>query len=176
MHLKKYDARLFGMGDSLVSISTGAIGAFCKDLQKRGWLESKRLLPPRSNKKSDHYHLPTVDPTNILKVARYLTGKMPKYVLESDYGGFLLEEAVVPCVEGTLDQKLDFSMENRLKEICGSSPSALRQVFDPGIINAVGRIADARGNNEPLIEYLVSYLEALRIVDIAEGRFIRCIK
>lgn len=171
--LSEYDVHFFGRGYSRARISTGAIGSFCRDLRNKGWLESKKLRPPRYKDLSEHYYLPIDNVENILKVARYLTAKMPRKVLESDYGDFLLDVAIVPYAEVILGQELKPSSVERLKEVCACSPSALRLLLDPGINDALDRIAHEMGHYEPMFEYLIDYLDALRLTDIAEGRHIR---
>lgn len=171
--MKKHEIHFFGRGCSRAGISIGAIGSLCEDLRRRGWLESTLIRPPRYKGLSHHYHLPTENHENVLKVARYLATKMPRSVLESDYGDFLIDSVVTSYTEGILNLDLDHSSRETLKEVCGSSPSALKILLDPGINDALDRICHSMGYYRPAFECLVDYLHAARLTDIAEGKNIR---
>jgi hypothetical protein len=155
-----------------VSVSHTWVQNVCEEMEKKGFLESIRIKPPRYKTKTPHYRLPVKDNAKMLNVATLLLQKCPLAFLESDYGHDIVNQHVVPIAEKALGKSLTKDEMEDVKAACGGSPSALSRILDPSLDDALNRSASVLERGAPSVETLLEYLDAAFRLDIADAKWV----
>jgi hypothetical protein len=155
-----------------VSVSHTWVQRVCEEMEKKGFLESIRVIPPRYKTKTPHYRLQVKDNAKMLNVVILLLQKCPLMLLESSYGRMIVDRLVVPRAEKVLGTSLTKDEMEDIKAICESSPSALSRMLDPNLEMALNRLASLLKHGAPSVNTLVEYLDSAFQLDIADARWV----
>ncbi|MDD3398250.1 MAG: hypothetical protein PHW93_01435 [Candidatus Methanomethylophilaceae archaeon] len=163
-----------GQEADFVEPSRPAVSDACQVLLADGMLESIQARPPRSSSvtRTPHYHLPSSDPKKVMKTIAYLLKNTDFLLINSRYGQTVALGAVMEHLLGVLDAfdiKLTSEEYEALRTIVSESPASMRRILSDRFVPSLMRVAGYREDNKAMVEALIIYLKAARIMDIADG-------
>jgi hypothetical protein len=139
-------------------VSSGMVSEFCRELEKKGFVESKMAKPPRRKNKTTHYSLPIKDEEKMLKVTQLFLDRAGMIYLRSKYSRKFIDEHLIRLIKKEFKCNINAEQSTVIKQICYKSPSALKRALNPWLDNQIQAMVD-RMDAKPSAELLIQYLE-----------------
>lgn len=154
--------------------SVPSVSKACRHLLEKEVLEAIETRPPRSSigKRTPHYRLPVNDQVKVRKATELLLHAVGPSLINSTYAKNA-SKAVQAHLKSVLDDygiKLTKDERNKIVKIISDSPEAMKRALDRRLISSLARLSEGNEGNQAVVDVLIDYLSAARIIDIADDK------
>ena len=159
-------------GVAKTSVCHRQVRRICNELKDKGYLESEKLMPPRSGRATSHYRLSEEDHNHARRTIAMLLEISPRDLLQSEYLLRDLDDIIAQRTKEIVQTNIEPDEKSRMIESLTVSPGALSRFLDPELETKLHRVASVYNDGAPIVKTLIDYVEAARLLDVADANWL----